>query len=116
MPVRSGKEAGQRIYAVAAAQSGLFTVKQAQFAGFGHQQPHISRAEGKLGTRVPGNLPADGLSGGAATGVVAVAFVVHGPGGVGGGGLQPFYRFRALSYAREEASDSAHDGVTGGKR
>ncbi len=33
-PVKSSKEAGRRLYAVAEAQAGLFTAKQAQIAGY----------------------------------------------------------------------------------
>ena len=57
------------------------------------------------------------VSGGAAAGAGALAFVVHGPDGAGTGGLQLFYRFGAICYARAGAagfaSGAGDDGADG---
>jgi hypothetical protein len=87
MRVRSSKEAARRIYAVAAAQSGLFYCETGANRRLLCQQATHITCRRETGCASTGNLPADGLPGGTATGVVAVAFVVHGPDGAGAGGV-----------------------------
>ena len=79
------------------------------------KQPHLPRWGGTLGARISRDLPVVPVSGGAAAGAGALAFVVHGPDRAGTRGLQSFYRFGPLFNARDKAagftSGAGHDSA-----